>query len=209
MALSDRPYSPNNGAALVANQIPINQQATQTQTLAGVLPVEFTLVAVTETIAPSAPNVAVPLLCVIPPNTQLEQTVFDLWASGIITTTNTTNITVKVYEGTSDTIASNVLLGTSGAIAQATTTANWFAHAILIYNSVNGVLSGKIDFYVNKIVVAAVTFSNFPGGFLNQGNPSANPPTVANLPSFNLTFTSSAATALLPTTVNIQKFSVG
>jgi hypothetical protein len=209
MALSDRPYGPTSGAASVANQIPLNQQATQTQTLAGVLPVQFTLAAATETIAPSAPNAAVPLSIQIPPDTQIEQTPFDLWASGVIETTASGNIIIKVYEGSSETIGSNTLLGTSGAIAQATATASWYAHATLIFNSVNGVLSGKIEFYVNKAIVAAVTLSNFPSGFLNQGNPSANPPTVSNLPSFTLTFTSSGATAGTLTTVNVQKYSAG
>jgi hypothetical protein len=209
VALSDRPYGPNSGAASVANQIPLNQQATQTQTLNGILAVQFNLTAATQTIAPSAPNPAVPLLVAIPPATQLEQTPFDLWASGYIQTRASGTVTIDVYEGTSETIASNILLGSSGAITQNTAIAAWYAHAILIYDSVSGVLAGKIDFYVNKIIVAAVTLSNFPTGFLNQGNPSANPPTVANLPSFALTFASSGATGPLPTTVNIQKFSVG
>jgi hypothetical protein len=209
MALSDRPYGPNSGAASVANQIPLNQQATQTQTLAGVLPLLFTLAAATEIIAPSAPNAAVPLSIAIPPDTQIEQTVFDLFASGYIKTTASGNITIKLYEGSSETIGSNTLLGSSGAIAQASATAAWWAHAQLIFDSVSGTLAGKLDFYVNKTIVASVTLSNFPNGFLNQGNPSANPPTVANLPSFTLTFTSSGATAGTLTTVNVQKFCVG
>lgn len=209
MAISDRPYGPTSGAASVANQIPLNQQATQTQTLAGVLPVEFTLAAATQTIAPSAPNAAVPLSIVIPPDTQIEQTVFDLWASGYIQTRAAGTLTIDVYEGSSETIASNTLLGTSGAIAQNTEIAAWFAHAVLIFDSVSGTLAGEIEFYVNKTIVAAVTLSNFPTGFLNQANPSANPPTVAVLPSFTLTFASSGATGGAPTTVNIQKFSCG
>jgi hypothetical protein len=209
MALSDRPYGPNSGAASVANQIPLNEQATQTQTLAGVLPVEFTLAADTETIVPSAPNAAVPLTIGVEPNTQIEQTVFDLFASGIVETTASGNITIKLYEGGSETIADNTLLGSSGAVAQASATASWWAHAQLIFNSVNGVLSGTIGFYVNKTIVAMVTLSNFPSGFLNQGDPSANPPTVANLPTFTLTFTSSGATGGTLTTVNVQKFSCG
>jgi hypothetical protein len=209
MSLSDRPYGPNSGAASVANQIPLNQQATQTQTLAGVLPVLFTLAGTAETIAPSAPNALVPLSIAIPPDTQIEQTVFDLWASGYIKTTASGNITIKVYEGSSETIGSNTLLGSSGAIAQASATASWFAHLALIFDSVSGTLAGKIDFYVNKTIVASVTLSNFPTGFLNQGNPSANPPTVAVLPTFTLTFTSSGAAPTTLTTVNIQKFSCG
>jgi hypothetical protein len=209
MALSDRPYGPNSGAASVANQIPLNQQATQTQTLSGPIPVQFNLSAATQTIAPSAPNPAVPLLVSIPPDTQLEQTPFDLWSSGYIQTRAAGTMTIDVYEGTSETIASNTLLGSSGAITQNTAIASWWAHARLQFDSVSGALVGDIEFYVNKIKVAGVTLSNFPTGFLNQGNPSANPPTVANLPSFALTFASSGATGPLPTTVNIQKFSVG
>jgi hypothetical protein len=209
MALSDRPYGPNSGAASVANQIPLNQQATQTQTLAGVLPVLFTLATTAETIVPSAPNPAVPLVTQLEPNTEIEQTEFDFWASGIIETTASGNVTLKLYEGSSETIGSNTLLGSSGAIAQASATASWWAHARLIFNSVNGVLSGDVEFYVNKIKVASVTLSNFPSGFLNQGDPSANPPTVANLPSFTLTVTSSGATGGTLTTVNVQKFSCG
>lgn len=209
MALSDRPYGPNSQAASVANQIPLNQQATQTQTNSGPLPVQFNLVAATQTIAPSAPNPAVPLTTQIPPDTQLEQTVFDLWASGYIQTRATSTITIDIYEGSSETIASNVLLGSSGAVNQNTAIAAWWAHARLIFDSVSGTMAGDVEFYVNKTKVATVTLSNFPTGFLNQGNPSANPPTVANLPSFTLTFAASGATGLLPTTVNVQKFSVG
>jgi hypothetical protein len=209
VALSDRPYGPNTNAASVANQIPLNEQATQQQTLAGVLPILFTLAGTAETQVPSAPNAAAPLSIQIPPDTQIEQTVFDLFASGYIETTASGNITIKLYEGSSATLGSNTLLGSSGAIAQASATAAWFAHAQLIFDSVSGVLAGKVDFYVNKTIVASVTLSNFPTGFLNQANPSANPPTVANLPSFTLTFTSSGAAPTTLTTVNVQKFSVG
>lgn len=209
MALSDRPYGPNSGAASVANQIPLNQQATQTQTLGGPLPVNFTLASNAETIVPSAPNAAVPLSIAIGPDTQLEQTVFDLWASGIVTTTNNSNFTVKVYEGNNETIADNVLLGSSGAIGVNSTTASWWAHAQLMYDSVSGTLVGKIEFYVNKTIVAATTLSNFPTGFLNQGNPSANPATVSNLPNFSMTLQSSGAAGNTLTQINVQKFSVG
>jgi hypothetical protein len=193
----------------VANQIPLNQQATQTQTLAGVLPVLFELVGTAETIIPSNPNAGSPLSVPMQPNTTIEQTPFDVWLSGYFKTLNTTNVTLKLYEGVSETIGSNTLLGTSGAIAQNTATASWWIHAMLQFDSVSGALVGKIEFYVNKTLVAAVTLSNFPTGFLNQGNPSANPPTLANLPVFSVTATSSAATALLPTAINVQKFSAG
>src|ERR1700679_2145794 len=115
MALSDRPYGPTSGAASVANQIPLNQQATQTQTLAGVLPVQLILVSGGQRIVMSAPNAAVPLSVQLGPDTQIEQTVFDLWASGAITTTASGNITAGLYEGSNDNFANNILLGSSGA----------------------------------------------------------------------------------------------
>lgn len=155
------------------------------------------------------------LNCAIPPDTGIEQTPFDLWASGIVTTGTTTNITIKVYEGLA--IVSGNLLGSSGAIAQngttgARVTRAWFAHARLIFDSVSGELAGTIDFYVNRAIVASVTVSNFVNGpWLNVGNPSANPPTVSLLPAFCISFTSSGATSATnaSTFVNVQKFSCG
>jgi hypothetical protein len=116
---------------------------------------------------------------------------------------------LKVYSGNSATIGSNTLLASSGAITQNTATASFWAHLILMFDSVSGALVGKAEFYVNKTLVAAVTLSNFPTGFLNAGNPSANPPTVANLPQFSATITSSGATGSALTTINTQKMSCG
>lgn len=209
MALSDRPFGPNSGAALVANQIPLNQQATQTLAAGGPLPVTFNLSAATQTIVPSAANAAVPCVVQIGPDSQLEQAVFDLWASGYIQTRAAGTLTLDLYEGSSATIASNTLLGSSGAVTQNTAIASYWIHGRLLFDSVSGALVGDVEFYVNKTKVASVTLSNFPTGFLNQGNPSANPPTVANLPNFTLTVASSGATGPLPTTVNVQKFSAG
>lgn len=209
MALSDRPFGPTTQAASVANQVPLNTQSTSGQALAGVLPVLLSLVATAETIIPSNPNSAAPLLISVQPDTQLEQTVFDLFASGYAKTTASGTLTFKLYEGTSDTIGSNTLLGSSGAVTQNSATAAWWIHARLIFDSVSGTLAGDVEFYVNKTKVASVTLSNFPTGFLNQGNPSANPPTVSNLPSFVITVASSGAGGGTPTTVNVQKFSCG
>ena len=127
------------------------------------------------------------------PDTALEQTLVDLYASGIITTKNSTNITLKLYEGL--TITSGNLMGSSGTVAQNTATALFEIHARVGIDSVSGTLVGKIEFYLNKTIVGAVTLSNFLTGFLNQGNPSANPPTVSLLPQFVITVTSSAASS--------------
>jgi hypothetical protein len=191
----------------VANQIPLNEQATQTQTQAGVLPVLFTLAATAETLVPSAPNAAVPLSIAIPPDTQIEQAVFDLWVSGYLKTTASGTLTLKLYEGLA--ISAGNLLGSSGAVTQNSATAAFWIHARLIFDSVSGTLAGDIEFYVNKTKVASVTLSNFVTGFLNAGNPSANPPTVAVLPTFVISVASSGATGGTLTTVNVQTFSCG
>lgn len=209
MALSDRPYGPNNGGAAVVNQVPINQQSTTTVLANGPLPVLQSLVGTAETQIMTYAGSAIPLSIASPPDTQIEQTPFDVWISGYAKTTASGSLTFKVYEGNSATIGSNSLLGSSGAITQNTATAAWWAHLVLIFDSVSGVLAGKIDFYVNKGIVASVTLSNFPTGFLNSGNPQANPPTVANLPTFTLTVASSGAGAGTPTSINVQKFSCG
>jgi hypothetical protein len=191
----------------VANQVPLNQQATQTQTLSGVLPALLSLIATAETLIPSQPNNAVPLSIQVPPDTQIEQTVFDLWASGYAKTTASGTLTFKLYEGAA--IAGGNLLGSSGAITQNSATASWWIHCRLIFDSVSGVLAGDIEFYVNKTKVASVTLSNFVGGFLNAGNPSANPPTNAVLPEFVISVASSGAGSGTPTTINVEKFSCG
>lgn len=201
--LWDRPNGPTSGAASVPNQIPLNQQGAQS----GPLPALLTLTGTAETIMPSAELASVALTCALGPDTAIEQTLFNLIGSGIVTTENSTNITIKVYEGAA--IVSGNLLGSSGAIAVNTATAGWWARADLMFDSVSGALVGTIQFYLNKQVVAAVTLSNFVTGFVNNDNLSANPPVTANLPVFSLSFQSSAASANNPTTVNVQKWTCG
>lgn len=208
--LADRQWGPVSGSANVANQIPMNTEAQPT----GPLPATLSLTSSTETLVPSVNVATIPLSCAMHPDTGLEQTPVDLWASGLITTGTTTNITLKLYEGT--TITSGNLMGTSGTVAQngttgARVTAAFWIHARLIFDSVSGTLAGTIDFYINKTIVASVTLSNFLTGFLNQGNPSANPPTASLLPQFVISVISSGATSSTNagTFVNVQKFSVG
>ena len=122
-------------------------------------------------------------------------------------------LTIKVYEGAA--IASGNLLGSSGAIAQngttsARVTALFWVHAYLAFDSVSGTLVGKIDFYLNKTVVAAVTLSNFVTGFSNTS--LSTTPTIAPVtPQFCISVTSSGATGATnaQTNVSVQKFSCG
>lgn len=194
MPLSDRPYGPVSGAASVANQTGNNVSAA----LAGPLPATQAITATAETLILNPENLAVALSIGIPPNTALEQSVFDLFASGYIKTTAAGNVTLKLYSGT--VIAGGSLLGTSGAIAQATATSPFYVKARLIYDSVSGTLVGSVQFYVNKTLVAEATLSNFPANVSNLSNPVAQ---------FCLSITSSGAGAGTPTTINVQKFTVG
>ena len=196
MGLWDRPNGPASGAIAVANQIPLNQQAAQ----AAVLPALLTLTGTTETVVPNPNNTTVPLVVILPPDTANEQSALDLVATGYCKTTNATNITIKVYSGTSLTVGSDTLLGSSGALALNTATCSWKAKLELLYDSVSGVLAGTIEFYFNKAIVAKVTLSNFVTGLSNTSNPVA---------TFLISCTSSAASAGNPTTFNVQKFSVG
>lgn len=195
MPVSDRPFGPTSGAASVANQTGNNVQAA----LAGPLPALQAVTAVAETLILNPTNLAVALSIAIPPDKNLEQKVLDLFASGYIKTTAAGNITLKLYAGT--VIAGGSLLGTSGAIAQATATSPFYVKGRLIYDSVSGTLVGSVQFYVNKTLVAEATLSNFPAGISNL--------TAAAVAQFCLSITSSGAAAGTPTTINVQTFSVG
>lgn len=196
MALSDRPFGPVSGASTVPGQPPLNTQAAQS----GPLPKLQAIVAATETQLTSAELATIPLSIALPPATLNEQTVIDLWASGYIKTTATGTVTLKLYEGSSTTIGNNTLLGSSGAVTQNSATAAYYVHANLIYDSVSQTMAGTIEFYVNRTLVAKVTLSNFPANINNLNDPVA---------TFTLTLTSSGATGGTPTTINVQKFSVG
>lgn len=198
-AVSDRPFGPTTRATSVP-PFALNTQATANGQQNSILPVLQTLAGTAEVQIASGQLPTAPISIAIPPATALEQTVFDLWWSGYITTTASGNITLKVYEGNSTTIGSNTLLGSSGAIAQASETAPFWAHATLVYDSVSGKLDGKIEFFVNHTLVAAVAVSNTVTGVSNLGDPVA---------VFTLTATSSGATSGTLTTINTQKFSVG
>lgn len=199
MALSDRPFGPTSRGAGIP-PIGLNQPATAAGQQSSTLPVLATLTATAETQILSGPVPTQPLSIAIPPATALEQTKFDLYASGYIETTANGTVTIKLYEGVSTTIGSNLLLGSSGAVTQNTATAPWWLHAELIYDSVSGLLCGTVEFYINKTLVARVTLSNFPTGVNNDNDPVVE---------FSLTATSSGAGANTPTTVNVQKFTCG
>jgi hypothetical protein len=202
-SLWDRQFGPVSGAATVANQSALNTAAA----LAGPLAALQLVTVTTETLILNPENLAVALSCVLHPNSQLEQTLFNVIASGYIKTTSTSNITLTLYSGTA--IVAGNLLKASAATAQNTATAAFSVKGELIFDSVSGTLAGEVGFYINKVKIASATLANFPTGFNNTGNAAAVPPTLPVLPAFCLTITSSGAAANTPTTINVQKFTCG
>jgi hypothetical protein len=122
----------------------------------------------------------------IPSGTELEQRKFSLQTSGYIVTGGTTNVTLKLYSGTSATPGSNTLLGSSSTVAQNSAKAPFWIQADLIFDSVSGKLTGKVEFFINNTLVAAVAVSNVIAGVSSANNPVA---------SFGLSFTCSAGFA--------------
>lgn len=196
MGIYDRPQGPVVPAANSANQPALNIQAA----IAAQLPAQLVLTAVAETVVPS-PNAATQALIIqLNPDTANEQAILVLAASGYVKTTAAGTITIKLYSGTSLTVGSDTLLGSSGAITQNSATAPFMLIAHLVYDSVSGKLQGSIRFVVNNTLVAEAAVSTVVTGINNANNPVA---------SFLLSVTSSGAAGGTPTTVNVAKFSVG
>jgi hypothetical protein len=169
---SNRLYGPS-----IATPSPATPTSLNVQAGSGVIPLPAPLVTGTSTAEAMVPNPAtptLPILAQIPSDSPLAGKCFDLQISGYIVGGGTTNVTVKVYSGTSATPGSNTLLGSSGAVAQNSATAPFFAQAKLIYDLVSGKLAGTITFMINNTVVASVAISNVITGLLNTANPIAS-----------------------------------
>jgi hypothetical protein len=115
---------------------------------------------------------ATALIAALQNTTNLEQIPFNIVASGRCTVQAlTTTLTVKLYSGTSTTVGSDTLLKTSGAITSTNLSFNWFLNADAIYDSVSGLLSGKITMLIDNQIVAQSAFANQPTGINNANNP--------------------------------------
>jgi hypothetical protein len=167
---STRLYGPSIATPSPASGVPaINVQA---QT--GVIPLPAVLAAGTSTTEAMIPNPAtptLPLLVQIPSNSELEQRVWEFEESGYIVTGGTTNVTLKLYSGTSSTPGSNTLLGSSGTVAQNTAKAPYWIAAKAVYDSVSGKVGGSVSFMINNTLVATVAFSSALSAILDTNNP--------------------------------------
>jgi hypothetical protein len=197
MSLWDRPNGSVSPAANSATASALNVQAS----LPAPLPASQNFISATEAIIVSPSNPAAALTITISPFTALEQTVFDIIASGLVTTRTSSNITIGLYVGSSITVVAGSLLHkTATPVAINSTTAPWWIHAMLIYDSVSGKLQGKCGGTINNTIDPEIAISNVPTGVSNAANPVA---------TFSLSAISSGATAPNPTTINIQKFNAG
>lgn len=197
MALWDRPNGTVTPAANSATMAALNQQASQPASL----PATQQIVSATETIILNPAQLTASLNAPLSPFTALEQTLFDVIASGYIQTRAAGTIALGVYAGASATVvAGNLLHKTAAAATQNTAIAPWFIHAALIYDSISGKMQGKAGGMVNNTVDPEIAVTNVPTGISNVGNPVA---------TFSLSITSSGATSGNPTTINVQKFNAG
>lgn len=166
---------------------------------AGVLPATQIVTVNTETVIlnPALASATQALVLSIPPGTAIEQQPFDVIASGYISTGASSTVTIKLYSGTSTTVGSDTLLGSSGAITAFSGKCPWYAKATLIFDSVSGKLQGTIKFVVNNSLVAEVAVSNVVTGLSNTANPVA---------SFVLSVTFGTANAA--NTISVKDFCV-
>lgn len=167
------------------------------------LPAALAIAAVTESILNNpvpTPNpllpgvVTLPLTLVIPSNSILEKRIFEIAASGTITTLAASTVTMKMYSvpsailiaGTQGTLGNDTQIATSGAVTQNTATVPFAMRATsCVFDSTSGKLSGKVEFLINNTIVAAAAFTAIITG-VNDGND----PVVG----FLLTFTMSGGT---------------
>ena len=197
MALSQRPYGPSSGIpsglnATTENNVTVNNSALPA-TIGG------TAAGTTETVVPNGATSSVALVAAIPGKSGLEQIPFKIQASGYCkVNATTTTFTIKLYSGTSLTVASNTLLKSSGAITPNETSFPWFLEGTAIYDSNSGRMGGIITFCIDNQLVATAAFANVVASISDSNNPVL---------SFALTGTFSASNAA--NLLSVQAFSVG
>jgi hypothetical protein len=198
--LWDRPYGPTTGAAQSALMPALNAQANQLP----VLPVTQSVITTAETVILNPLNAGSALTAIMDPNTSNEQTLIDIVASGYIKTTASGNIILGLYYGSSATVVSgNLLHKTASATTQNSTTAPFFLHGQVVYDSLSGKLQGKCGMEINNVIDPEIALTNVITGINNAAA------TAAGVLGFSLTITSSGAGSGTPTTINVQKFTAG
>jgi len=171
---------------------------------AGVLPAKQIVSSGTETVIlnPALNSATQALVLSIPPNAQLEQQPFKVVACGYLSTGASSTVTIKLYSGTSTTVGSDTLLGSSGAISAFSGKCPWYLVANLIFDSVSGKMQGSIRFMVNNSLVAETAISNVVTGITNF------PTTPGGAPVVNFVLSVTFGTANAANTINVDDFGV-
>lgn len=203
MALSQRPYAPGPNLPGVESVI---AQSVQGQG-PGPLPALQIITSTAETLIVNPAQPTLPLSCAIPPNTNNEQVPIDLNWSGDIQTSESGNITLKVYCAPPNVpldLDDGVGIGSSGALAGPTGggAAPFYVSGKLIFDSIAGTLQGTIKFFYNQHLVAEVAISNAAElvGISNTADPVAQ---------FFVSVQATASDSDNPVNVNTQNLSVG
>jgi hypothetical protein len=197
MGLFERPNGPISSAANSATQASLDSQANQYSTL----PVSQAFTSATEAKVLNPNNSAVALSVALPPDSVNEQSDLVLEVCGYIQTKANGTIALGIYaDGSAAVTSGNLLHKTASAVTQNTTTAPFSIRAIMRYDSVSGKLTGECKQSINNTLDPEIAFTNVPTSISNTTNPVA---------TFSLSVTSSGATTTYPTTINIQRFSVG
>ena len=197
MGFFDRPNGPSTGAAKSASASALNTQANQVATL----PASFLGVSSAEAKVLNPANSALAFSVALPPDQVNEQTDIVLEVCGYIKTLAAGTLALGLYGDAAITATSgNLLHKTASAVTQNTATAPFSLRAIMRYDSVSGKLTGECKMSINNTLDAEAAFSNVLTGISNANDPVAQ---------FSLSLTSSGATATYPTTLVINRFSVG
>jgi hypothetical protein len=161
---SNRLFGPQNVPG-APGSVPLNTSGAMAP---GPLPSLMTIAGSTETVIvnPQLPTTA--LILPVPPNSPLEQERFEIYASGYVVCAASSTVTIKLYSGTSTTVGSDTLLGSSGALGAVLAKYNWAMSAQVVFDSVSGKLQGTISFVANNVIVATVALSNVVTGVNNS-----------------------------------------
>ena len=121
----------------------------------------------------STPTVPVPLFVAIPPTSFLSGKAWSARISGVIANLGAAaTATIRVFVGKSSVIANNTAIGTTGAVAQAASTAPFtIALEDCVYDPTSGKLVGTMRALVNNTIVATAAFSTVVTGINNNNDP--------------------------------------
>lgn len=104
-----------------------------------------------------------PLVCYVPGTNVMAYRPFLVRAGGRLGTGVSSNVTVKLYWGSSSTIASNTQIATTGAVAVGTASGTWNLNTQLTWDVASKQIQGKFDGHLYGTAVDTTVLSNTVG----------------------------------------------